>query len=305
MLANFLNKSKPINFIGLLIFFFFGFIFSIFNDGFSVDILIKSTALLLLFLVVFFIYNFINSKNRLTLDNSYAYFLFTILILSILSEFTNYKILIQAAIYLLFLRKLYSLRSANKILQKLFDSGFWLGVFFTLEPFSISLFILIYIASYLHNKITIHTLLVPIIGFTTPLLLYFAYFFWFDNVEEFTNLFNFEVIFDIQFYSETKYFWMILSVLFFTICAIFFKSIKALSVNNTFKKSWILLIANFSIILLFLLFLPQKNGPELIFILFPVSVILANGIELIKKKVLKNAVLYFLLISSIIVHYFL
>lgn len=305
MLANFLNKSKPINFIGLLIFFFISFLFSVFNDGFSTDKLLENTILLLLFLVVFFIYNFIISKNKLTHDNSYAYFLFILLNIGILSELGNYKIVSLTIIYLLFIRKTYSLRSTKNVFEKLFDSGFWLGIFFILEPLSILLFILIYISSYLHSKITIHTLLVPIIGFITPLIIYFTYFFWFDKTEEFTKLFQFDGVFDVQLYSETKYLWMISCLFFLTICAIFIKSIKALSVNNTFKKNWILLIYNFAVLIIFLVFLPQKNGSELIFILFPISVILANGIELIQKKIVKNLALYLFLISSLILHFFL
>ena len=305
MLANFLNKSKPINFIGLLIFFFVSFLFNVFSDGFSGDRILKIIILTLLFLSIFFIYNFIISKNKLTHDNSYAYFIFILLNISFLSELEDYKTLILAIIYLLFIRKIYSLRTSKNVLEKLFDSGFWLGIFFILEPLSILLFILIYIASYLHSKITIHTLLVPIIGFITPLIIHFTYYFWYDQQEEFIKLFNFESIFDFQFYSETKYLWMISVLFLFTICAIFAKSIKALSVNNTFKKSWILLIYNFVILMLFILLHPQKNGSELVFILFPISVILANGIEMIQKKILKNLVLYLFLLGSIIMHYFL
>jgi hypothetical protein len=85
----------------------------------------------------------------------------------------------------------------------------------------------------------------------------------------------------------------------------FFKSAKAFSVNDTFRKSWILLIANFTILVFFLVFLPQKNGSELIFILFPISIILANGVELVQKKILKNIILSVSLIGGIIISFFL
>ncbi|WP_405564185.1 DUF6427 family protein [Polaribacter sp. Asnod6-C07] len=304
MLANFLNKSKPINFIVFLIFFFIGFVFSVytafFTNNFLFDNLLKSGAILLFFLIIFFLFNFINSKNKLTFDNSYAYFLFTGLIVMILPELIGYKTLILSVIYLLFLRKIYSLHTAKRILEKLFDSGFWLGVFFILEPLSALLFILVYVAIYVHNKITIHTLLAPIIGFLAPLLVYFAYFFWFDKIDEFTDLFNFNINFDVQFYSKIKYLWILYSTLIFAVFAIFLKSINTLSVNNKFKRSWILLIYNFFVIILFLMFLPEKNGSELIFILFPTAIILANGIELIQKNIFKNMVLYFFLVSSIV-----
>lgn len=300
MLANFLNKSKPINFISLLLLFLVAFLFVVFVDGYSQDTLFKSGILLILFLVIFFLFNFINSKNGLTLDNSYAYFSFVLLTICISSELLNYTTLVEVIIYFFFLRKIYSLRSSKKLLEKFFDSGFWLGILFILQPFSVLFFILIYIAIYSHNKITIHSLFIPIIGFISPLIVYFTYFFWYDNIDKFLNLFNFNIHFDIQFYNGTKYFWLINGVLVFSILAIFFKSIKALAVKNTFRKSWIVLLSNFIVALLFLIAIPVKNGSELVFMLFPTAIILANGIELIPKKIFKNVVLYLFLAVAIV-----
>ena len=75
-------------------------------------------------------------------------------------------------------------KSNKKTIAKLFDSGFWLGILFILEPIFILLFILIYLSIYLHNKITIHTLFTPLMGFISPLVIFFTYNFWFDKTEE-------------------------------------------------------------------------------------------------------------------------
>jgi hypothetical protein len=305
MLANFLNKSKPINFIGLLLFFLLGFLYTVFYDGYTYEKLIKAALFLLLFFTIFFISSFINTKNRLTLDNSYAFFLFTILILCIVTELKTYRILIEGIIYLLSLRKIYSLRSTKQIIKKNYDSGFWLGVLFILEPFSILFFLLIFLANYLHNKITVYSLFAPIIGFITPLIIYFTYHFWYDNTIAFTSLFIFDINFNIQFYLQTKYTWLSSTILFLLIFTIFFKSIKALSVNNTFRKSWILLVSNFLIVLLFSISITEKNGSEMMFMLFPVSIILANGLELISKKIIKDIILYLFILTSIFCIYFL
>jgi hypothetical protein len=309
MLANFLNKTKPINFIGLLIFFFICFsisvFFTIFNDGFTLDKLLKITFILLLFLGVFFFYNFILKKNKLTFDNSYAYYLFTLLTICLLPELTNYNSLILGIVYFLFLRKTYSLQTSKKVIQKLFDGGLWLGVLFILEPFSILFLILIYAGTYLHQKITIHTIFAPIIGFTTPVFLYFTYFFWIDKTQEFTQIFSFNPNLDFQVYEVPKYFWLMISVSIVSIFAVVFKSIKALTISNTFRRSWILLIINLLVVVVFLLLLPVKNGAELMYVLFPVSVIIANGIELIQKNIIKNFVLYTFLIGCIYLGFFL
>ena len=303
MLANFLNKTKPINFISLLILFLICFsthvFFSVFSDNFTLDKLLKSAILLVLFLGVFFFYNFILSKNKLTFDNSYAYFLFTILTICILSELTNYHSLGVTIIYLLFLRKIYSLRSPKKVIQKLFDSGFWLGILCILEPFSVLFLILIFAGTFLHQKITIHTLFAPIIGFITPLFIFFTYFFWFNKIEVFTQLFAFEINLDFHFYNAPKYIWFTSSLFLMTLVSVIFKSIKTFAISNTFRRSWTLLITNLVLGVLFLILLPRKNGSELIFTLFPISVIIANGIELIKKRNIKNLVLYTFLFGFI------
>ncbi|WP_339660535.1 DUF6427 family protein [uncultured Polaribacter sp.] len=309
MLANYLNKSKPINFIGILVFFIICFLTTVsshlFNTGFSGEKLLKSFILLMLFLSVFFFYNFILSKNKLTFDNSYAYLLFTLFIICILPELTSYKTLILAIIYLFFLRKIYSLRSHKKVIQKLFDSGFWLGILFILEPISILFFILVFTAVILHLKITLHTLFTAVIGFIAPLFIYFTYFFWFDKTEEFTRLFNFDFNIDIQIYTQTKLFWFFVCIFTSSLFSIFFKSVETIGVSNTFRRSWTLLIINFFIILLFLALLPAKNGSEIIFILFPASVIITNGIELIKKNIIKNLILFGFLFGSIFFCFFL
>jgi len=303
MLANFLSKSKPINFISLLVFFFLNFCIAVFSsffdDGYSLDIVINLGILALLFFTIFFIFNFINTRNNLTFDNSYAYFLFIVLVVILLSNLINYKILIKMTVYLLFLRKIYSLKSNKKTIAKLFDSGFWLGIFFILEPVFILLFILIYLSIYLHNKITIHTLFTPLMGFISPLIIFFTYSFWFDKTEEFTRLFYFDTRFSVELYVKSKYIWVIGTTFFLTIFAIILKSSKVLSVNNTFRKNWILLITNFFLLILLTILIPQKTESELIYILFPIAIILANGIELIEKKQFKDMILYFFFIGCV------
>ena len=304
MLANFLGKSKPINFIILLSLFIGLFLFTSFslfyNDRFEFSFLFKIASSIAFYLIVFFFSNFIVSKNNLTLDNSYAFFVFTVLLSYFLSTITTLKILIILLLYILLLRKTYSLKSPKKILQKLFDSGFWLGVLFILEPYSIVFVILIYAAIFLHQKPIINNLIVPIIGFLTPLIIYFTYCFWFDKLYLFTNLFYFESFHSGVFYSESSYYWASVFITFISVVSLFLKSPKTFSINNAFKKSWILLIINLSIALFFALFIPKKNGMELLFILFPASVIIANGLETIRNNLIKNAFIVLLLASAVV-----
>src|SRR6056300_16965 len=179
MLANFLNKSKPIIFIGILILFFcvltVTLIFGSFTAKTFISIILESIVFVFFFLFIFFLFNFITKKNGLTFDNSYAFFIFIILSISVLPYLLDINKLFLTAIYLLIVRKIYSLRSNKSILEKIYDSSFWLGIFFIFKPISLIFIFLIYTAIYLHKKLIINTLVIPIIGFATPLIIYFSY----------------------------------------------------------------------------------------------------------------------------------
>ena len=303
MLANFLGKSKPINFIILLMLFiciFAGNSFLVFsNTAFDVSFVFKILSFLALYFFIFFYYNFIITKNNLTQDNFYAYFTFTILLSYFIPSLSDLKTLIFYLLYILLLRKIYSLKSEKNTLQKLFDSGFWLSILFIQEPFSAVFGVLIYMAIFLSQKSVINTLIAPIIGFITPLIIYFTYCFWFEKSYLFTNLFYFDTLDRFVFNSKNTYHWIGLVVFALSIIAVLLKSPKVFSVNNSFRKSWILLIINFLAGLFFALFIPNKNNSELLFLLFPAAVIIANGLESVSSNFIKNIVFALFLASAI------
>ena len=309
MLAKFLEKSKPINFIVYLVLFFCFFFITVFSNIFGEEFtwytVLESVSYFFLFLSIFFFYHFVVTKNKLTFDHSYSFFLFTLATILFISKLFDFKVLTLLLVYLLFLRKIYSLKSSKKVIQKLFDSGFWLGILCILEPFSLLFSILIFAAILLHQKITIHTLVTPIIGFITPLITYFAYLLWNNSIEEFTQLFYFDVINNISIYSENYTIWIFGFIILLTIISILLKSPKALSVNNSFKKNWILLIVNAIITAVFALIITEKNGSEIVFLLVPSSIIIANGFEVIQKNILKNIIFGLMLIGTVVTFFFL
>ena len=303
MLTNFLEKSKPINFLIYLGLFFCFFWISLISNYFALEFtwlkVLESIGFFVLFLSIFFFYNFVVAKNKLTFDHSYAFFLFVLISILFLSKLFNFKTLIIILIYLLFLRKIYSLRSSKSVIQKLFDSGFWLGILCVLEPFSILFSTLIFTSVFLQQKITIHNLLTPLIGFLTPLIIYFTYLFWVDATEEFTQLFYLDMINNIFIYVNDYTIWVFGTLLLLTIFSIFLKSPKALSVNNSFKKSWLLLITNLIVAIFFALIVTKKNGAEIIFLTVPASIIIANGFEVIQKTIIKDILFGMLIIGTI------
>ena len=294
MLANFFGKSKPINFIVLFVLFLGYFVLNIFSKELSFNLLTE----LGWFLVVFSVYNFIIAKNLLTYDNSFA-FLFFVILIGFFPDVININKTFYANLtVLLFLRKVYSLQSSKNVFHKLFDGGLWLCISFLIEPYTALLIILLYLSIFLHQRFTYQTLLIPIIGIFGPVFLYFTYCFWYDEVEKFTSLFNWNLYPDLSFYSHQKSLFPILFISFFLIASILLKSPRALSVPNKFRKNWILVLTQFVISTIIFLLVEDGSGTEFLYVFFPVSVILANGIEFFQKKWYADAIIILFLIAS-------
>lgn len=302
MLANFLGKSNPINFIVLLLLFFAAFFLHFLLDFFSARPILNSSVeivgILVFFTVLFFFVNFIVAKNHLTFDNSYALLFYLLFISFFTSYFIDYQTLFVCLVQLFFLRKIYSLQTLNEIFKKLFDAGFWLGVLAIIDPFLSVFFVLIFAALLAGKMVRFQTLLIPVIGFCIPVFLFFTYHFWFDQTDRFTSHFLLYTSYDFSLYSENR-FYAPLGLLFVGIfSAIFMKLGKALYLNKTLKKSWILLLIHLLVSSTYILFVFERNGSELLMAAFPVALILANGFELIQKRWLQESILLFLILAA-------
>lgn len=307
MLANFFGKSKPITFVVLLLLFLVYLVLALFT-GFKVDFYFEKSIFLffsfaILLLLTFFFQNFIVVKNNLTFGNSYA-FLFFILCLGLLpSSFLDEKTLIVNLLLLLFLRKVYSLQSSKNVFKKLFDGGLWLGISFLIEPFTLIFILLLYGAIFIHKKTSLQTLLIPVVGFLAPLFLYFTYYFWHDDVQNFYALFNWFTYYNFENYKALNYIFPVSIISLFGLISIFMKTPKILSVKNTFRKSWLLIILNLFITILFVVILKEHNGSEFLYLLFPIAIILANGLELVERTLIKEVLITLFFLCSLVVYF--
>jgi len=304
MLANFFDKSKPINFIvilGLYLIYFLIAFFSRFSaDVFTLDFFLQKLLEVGLCLILFFMFNFVLSKNKLTKDNSYAFLLLVVLFGSFSASFFDIKTLIVTIIFLLFLRKIYSLKTSKAVFEKLFDAGFWIGILFIIEPFFAVLGILLYIATFLFQRITFRTLLIPVLGFISPLLIYFAYCFWFNTTEDFNLLFEWYTNYNFDLYYNSKF---LIPILFFTaiyLYALLAKTPKKVSVSGNERKNWIVLFFQVLVSLLIILLLKDRNGNEVLILFFPLAIVIANWLERLKSFLVKTIILTILTIFPIV-----
>jgi hypothetical protein len=305
MLANFFGKSNPANFIVIFLI-FLGFFLAksislISTNTIDVNLVIEQVSILALFLLMFLFYNFILSKNKLTLYNSYGLLLFVLFFGFYPETMSNRNEVFLNVLLLVFLRRVYSLRSGKDVYKKIFDSGFWLGILFLLAPTTVIFGILMFLSIGLFQKINIRTLLIPCLGFLVPIFCYATYCFWFDHTEEFTTLFLWYADYDFELYTTKPILFSSLLLGAFTIISIVLKTPKVLSISGSYRKYWILIIFNLIIAITVLIIQKTHDGSQIILLFFPVSIIITNWLESIKKPFLKNIFIALLLITPVII----
>jgi len=291
MLANFFGKTEPANFIILFVL-FLGYFTTAFFLGFSgTDSIFWIGSLIGLYVLLFFFFNFILAKNKLTLYNSYGFLSFVLLFGIFPFVIFDRQELIINLILLIMLRRVYSLRTPKSVLKKMFDSGFWLAILFVLEPFSLVFGILIYSSIFLFQKLNFRTFFVPIVGFIPPIMCYFTYCFWTDSINHFYQLFSWYTDYDFSFYTSEKVLIPLIFVGSMTFLSILFKTPKVFLVSGNYRKFWTLIILNLLVALGFIVLAKDRNGAELMYAFFPIAVILTNGIEEISKRFFQDVVL--------------
>jgi hypothetical protein len=79
------------------------------------------------------------------------------------------------------------------------------------------------------------------------------------------------------------------------------KTPKVLSISGSYRKYWILIIFNLIIAITVLIIQKTHDGSQIILLFFPVSIIITNWLESIKKPFLKNIFIALLLITPVII----
>ena len=302
MLANFFSKSKPVNFILIIVLFLIYYVLDNFIYR-SVAINLEILIAIPLFLGMFFLYNFIISKNRLTKEDSYAFLLFVVGLGCLPQLNVAYIVLVKYILLFLFFRRIYSLRTLKSVYEKLFDSGLWLGVLFLISPEHVLYLFLLFAAVLLFIKITFRTIVIPILGFLTPVFLFFTYHFYVDTLADFYQLFDIKYTLDFNLYNASFYVVSLAAFGLITFISIVLRFGRIFSVSNWFKRSWILLLLHLLVAFGSLFLIEVKDGTELIAILIPSTILIANWIQSVERKIIVNVVLLLFLVISFAVHF--
>ena len=306
MIANFFSKTKPATIfilVALLFVYYFTATFSLNSAELSIQFLLKRISFFIFIALLLMIVNFIVKKNKLTKDNSYALLLMVFLLGAFPEAMFSYIIILANFALMLGFRKIYSLRSGVDTKLKLFDACFWIGIATLLFSWSIFFILLVYLGMIIHQKLTVKNLFIPLVGFLTPMLIYFTYCLYFESAAFFYNKFSYDINLDFSSYTSLKFLIPIIFLSVMLLWSLLKVTPKVLTVRNNFKFSWDVLINHFLISITIVVLAPTKNGSELFFVIFPSVVIVANLMHHIKSKIIRNMILYAFLLVSFSVYF--
>jgi len=303
MITSFFSKSKPINFIIVFFITLLAFLIArlgIQNITFSTLTILKQLVLFSICYISILILNFIVSKNSLTKHSNYETLLFSLFLLALFQSTTNINILFSNFFVLLGLRRIISLRNQTNLDKKLFDAAFWIAIAALFYFWAILFFILIIASLALYSDNKINHWIIPFLGVTTVFVITIGLSTVFDD--SFFGLFKSlpEVSFDYSNYNSTRYLVSITLLLSFGIWSTIFyvKSIK--QKKKAFRASFNTILVGVLIAFLMIVFAPKKDGSEFLFMFGPLSIIIANYIEIIEEKWFKEVFLAILILVPFI-----
>jgi len=306
MIASVFNKSKPINFVIVIIITFLACLL-VFIKGvdreFSVVLLVELIGVFLVAVFSIFLMNFIVVKNKLTEQSSYHILLYSLFLALLPTALISLNLLLSNVFVLLALRRLISLRTQKDIKKKLFDASLWIGVATIFYFWAILFFALIFIALFLYSDNKIKDWIISFTGILTVLVLSICYnLIKYNSLEHLVNFLpNFN--FDLNSYNSIQRIVSITIVLSFSIWSTIFYLRVIRSKLKIFKPPHKIIVAALIISLAVIVFSHQRTTGEFIYIFTPLAIITSNYIESINEKWIKDAFLVVLVLCPIVVSF--
>ena len=295
MISGIFGKTKPINYVLLLgfIFILYWFVyFYVSNNSAEPAVIVWQSLVLLVLLFSVLVINFVVNRNQITSANSYVALYFSLLILIFSRSVTDNNAIFCSFFLLLACRRLLSLRSLKNIKLKIMDATLWVLVASLFYDWAILFLILVYIAIYIYEPKNLRNWLVPLVSIIVFVLLSYAVLILANNEGYLLQHYKFqldnirEVFTDWKLNTKLIIYALLTAV---TALAVFLKSGK-LGLGRIINLRVITLYFALSIVVI-ILSLMAGDLPVLISF-FPGAVFLGKYVEMIKRKKIKEVVLY-------------
>ncbi|TDT46357.1 hypothetical protein CLV90_0407 [Maribacter spongiicola] len=300
MISSIFEKTKPVNFIILLVFlflFYWSVQFYLFDVSMSNVEIVPSIGILTILLFSVFIVDFVVKRNKLTSTNSFAILFFTLLFVVFPETLGDNNAILTSFFLLLAMRRLLSIKSLKNIKLKIFDAALWICISSVFYEWALLYLLLVFAAIFIYEPKNIRNWLVIIsVGFCFFMILYGILVLLNEPdfiLEHYDFAINYDAIFPIKWWTSLK---MTLYALFNM--ALAFSAFVHLSKSGVGKVVVMRLIAfSFVIGLVVNVLVTSENNNAVMITFFPSVIFIVNYLESIKKPKL----LELILVSSILV----
>lgn len=300
MISSIFEKTKPVNFIILLVFlflFYWSVQFYLFDLSMSNVEIAPSIGILTILLFSVFIVDFVVKRNKLTSTNSFAILFFTLLFVVFPETLGDNNAIFTSFFLLLAMRRLLSIKSLKNIKLKIFDASLWICISSVFYEWALLYLLLVFVAIYIYEPKNIRNWLVIIsVGFCFLMILY-GILVLLDKpnfiLEHYDFAINYDAIFPIKWWTSLKMTLYALSNI-----ALAFSAFVHLSKSGVGKVIVMRLIAfSFVIGLVVNVLVTSENNNAVMITFFPSVIFIVNYLESIKKP----KFLELILVSSILI----
>ncbi len=301
MIVKYFNHTKPINFVFLSILLSVFVLISLYLKH-SLVFTSNNTIGVFLLLASFFLFNFISKKWLTSSDKDFGILFYVLLSGLFYVPTENNSLLISNFLIYLALIQIFNLKNKEiNVKKQLFNSGLLIGIASLFYPLSFLFLGVVLVSVFVFNHISWRSIIIPFIGFIVPFLFIYILKDLFGIVL-FTKLYPLFTL-SLPYLFQSTILSISSGVLLLLGLASMLLIISKINTDFVFYRGFNSIIISYLIISLFiLLFDENKNGSELIFILLPLSILLANALSIVRSQWISNS-LVFIIIGLIILNY--
>ncbi len=297
MLANFFHKSSFQNsviLIGLLLLHYF---FQLYLNS---NTYLNAIWNLSFIILISLFQQFINTKNNLSISNATNFLLFISIFCLFPKSMLETNILAANYFLLLAFRRIYSIKNEQNVREKIFDSAIWISIAILFNPWNGLFFILLYTSLFLFNKLNAQHATLPLLGFITILFLSYTYFYITNGIQLFNDYLYINANLEFSPYNNFKLLIPISLIVTISLWIFLFKTNKVIRTNNEFRLLNYLIVIHFLLASIIVLFHPNKNGSEFLYLAFPIAILVSNYMQKINEKWFLEILYYSFILLPII-----
>ena len=299
MITSIFSKSKPINYIIVMVVLVIAFALHFFYEVKDGNYTIISFIALSIGLFYVFITDFVISKNDLTKRNSYGIMLLALFFVIFPEVFGNINIMVANLLVLFALRRLFSLHTKRDLTKKFFDAVFWIAVSALFYTWAVLYLFVVFIALGYYWQNEGKYIAVSLFGVVTVFILLVLYNIVFKDQYLSQTNFDFSYGFDFLDYNSLSEIIKFTVVLALYLWSLIFYLKNTSEKNKTLKPIHTLIILASFVAIIIAVLAPVKNGNEIVFFMLPFSIIVANYIETIDKLWFKEMLVVLLILVPI------